>query len=283
MARNLSTSEVARILGMKEASIREIVRTGLCRPARRGRRYAYSFQDLVVLRAARGLLEARVPAARVRRALAALAAELPEGRPLSGVRIVADGRQVAVHDAGGAWQPETGQTCLAFEVDGLARLAEAVRAERRPAGPGPGDAARAQLAFERGIDLEDEDPKRAAAAYREALALDPGLADALVNLGRLVHEGGEAAEAVRLYERALALTPDDPILHFNLALALEDARGAEAAAEHYERALALDPGFADAHWNLAGLCEALGRRAEALRHYRAYQKLTGSQEGEAER
>ncbi len=283
MTRNLSTSEVARILGMKESSIREIVRTGVFRPARRGRRYAFSFQDLVVLRAARGLLEAHVPAARVRRALAALARELPEGRPLSGVRIYADGRDVAVCDAGGAWQPETGQTCLAFEVDGLARLAEAVRAERRPADPGPGDAARAQLAFERGIDLEDEDPKRAALAYREALAIDPGLADALVNLGRLVHEGGEAAEAVSLYERALAITPDDPILHFNLALALEDARGALAAAGHYERALALDPAFADAHWNLAGLCEALERRADALRHYRAYQKLTETHGGEAER
>jgi tetratricopeptide (TPR) repeat protein len=219
----------------------------------------------------------------VRRALAALARELPEGRPLSGVRIYADGRDVAVCDTGGAWQPETGQTCLAFEVDGLARLAEAVRAERRPADPGPGDAERAQLAFERGIDLEDEDPKRAARAYREALAIDPDLADALVNLGRLVHEGGEAAEAVSLYERALAITPDDPILHFNLALALEDARGALAAAGHYERALALDPAFADAHWNLAGLCEALGRRADALRHYRAYQKLTETHGGEAER
>jgi tetratricopeptide (TPR) repeat protein len=113
--------------------------------------------------------------------------------------------------------------------------------------------------------------------------VDPGLSDALVNLGRLIHEAGEAAEAVHLYERALALTPDDTILHFNLALALEDARGAEAAAAHYERAIALDPGFADAHWNLAGLCEGQGRRADALRHYRAYQKLTEAQDGDAPR
>ena len=283
MGRNLSTSEVARILGMKEPSIREIVRTGLCRPARRGRRYAFSFQDLVVLRAARGLLEARIPAARVRRALAALARELPEGRPLSGTRIYADGRRVAVADAGGAFEPESGQALFAFEVDGLARLADGVRAARRPADPAPSGAERARLAFECGIDLEDDDPKRAAEAYREALGLDPGLADAWVNLGRLVHDAGDAAEAVRLYERALPLTPDDPILHFNLALALEDARGAEAAAAHYERALALDPDFADAHWNLAGLCEELGRRADALRHYHAYKKLTEAQAGEAER
>jgi tetratricopeptide (TPR) repeat protein len=199
------------------------------------------------------------------------------------VRIYADGRRVAVSDAEGAFEPETGQALFAFEVDGLARLAESVRAERPPAKPAPSAAERAQLAFERGLDLEDEDPKRAALAYREALELDPALADAWVNLGRLVHEGGGAAEAVRLYERALGLGPDDPIVHFNLALALEDARGPEAAAAHYERALTLDPGFADAHWNLAGLCEELGRRADALRHYRAYQKLTGPHGGEAER
>src|SRR5512145_2846137 len=124
MARNLSTSEVARILGMKETSIREIVRTGLCRPARRGRRYAYSFQDLVVLRAARGLLEARVPAARVRRALAALARELPEGRPLSGVRIYADGAEVEVCDGSAAWQPATGQILFGFEAGTLASEAQ---------------------------------------------------------------------------------------------------------------------------------------------------------------
>ena len=272
--RNLSTREVARILDLREASIREIVRSGLCRPARRGRRYAFSFQDLVVLRAARDLLAARVPAARVRRALATLARELAPGRPLSGVRVFADGREVAVCEAGVRWQPETGQTLLAFDVDGLAALAEGVRAERADAGPEPDRRSQAQRAFARGLDLEDEDPKGAAAAYREALDLDPELGDAAVNLGRILHESGHAEEAAALYRRALALVPDDPIVHFNLALALEDTQGAAAAAEQYERAVALDPGFADAHWNLAGLCEALGRRADALRHYRAYQKLS---------
>jgi len=272
--KHLSTSEVARILGVKEASLREMVRGGLCRPARRGRRYAFSFQDLVVLRAARDLVAASVPAARVRRALATLVRELAPGRPLSGLRIFADGREVAVREAGVRWQPETGQTLLSFEVDGLARLAEGVRAERGDAHPERDRGARAQGAFARGLDLEDEDPKGAAAAYREALEHDPALVDAAVNLGRILHESGHAEEALALYRSALVQTPDDPIVHFNLALALEDTRGPAAAAEHYERALALDPDFADAHWNLAGLCEALGRRADALRHYRAYQKLT---------
>jgi len=126
MRRNLSTAEVSRILGMKEARIREIVRSGFLRPARRGRRYAFSFQDLVVLRAARELLERRVPAARIRRALAALARELPEDRPLSGLRILADGKHVAVESGDRRWQPETGQILLHFEVDPLVREVERI-------------------------------------------------------------------------------------------------------------------------------------------------------------
>jgi tetratricopeptide (TPR) repeat protein len=269
--RRLSTAEVSRILALREARVRELVRAGLCRPARSGRGYAFSFRDLVVLRAAKELMERHVPAARVRRALAALAAELPPDRPLSGLRIFADGREVAVRDGAATWQPATGQIVLDFAVDDLA--ARVADLERAPAEPGA-DGARARAAFERALALEDADPGAARSAYREALVLDPGLVDAHVNLGRLAHEAGDPAEAARLYHLALERSPEEPIVHFNLALALEDLRSNEAALAHYQRALALDPDFADAHYNLAGLCEQLGREAEALRHYHAYKKLT---------
>jgi tetratricopeptide (TPR) repeat protein len=266
---NLSTAEVARILGLKEARIREIARAGLCQPVRRGRSYAFRFQDLVVLRAAKGLLDRGVPAARVRRALSALARALPAERPLSGLRIFADGRWVAVCERGSAWQPETGQTLLAFEVDALADQVEAASRAREAAAPS--EAARA---FQEALDLDGVDAAAACATYRRALALDPEQVDAWVNLGRLLHEGGDPAEAARLYREALARNPDDAIVHFNLALALEDLNEPDAARAHYERALALDPDFADAHYNLASLSEQQGRAADALRHYRAYKRLT---------
>ncbi len=273
MSRNLSTAEVSRILGMKGAQVRELVRSGLCRPGRQGRGYAFSFQDLVVLRAAQGLLQAKVPRARVRRALAALAGDLDGDRPLSGMRIFADGRNVAVRADDAVWQPETGQTLLNFDVDELAERVEDLKsaaAERT----GESRRALAEREFGRGIDLEDEDAEAACVAYARALELNPEMIDAYVNLGRLVHVSGDPREASRLYEQALRLCPDDPVIHFNLGLALEDAQGAAQAVRYYERAVELDPDFADAHFNLAGLCEILGRNTDALRHYHAYKKLT---------
>ncbi|MDX1649185.1 MAG: tetratricopeptide repeat protein [Myxococcota bacterium] len=283
--RTLSTAEVARILRLPEARVRRIVRAGLCRPARRGRAYAFGFQDVVVLRAAKELLDRQVPLARVRRAMAALARALPPDRPLSGLRIRADGRQVVVTEGGATWRPEDGQLLLDFALDPMAERVAALTREptgaggeaaRRgaPGGPRTGSADAAQAAFREALALEDDAPEAAAEAYRRALAEDPELLDAWVNLGRLVHEGGDAREAVQLYHRALAIAPDDPVAHYNVALALEDAKGPEPAIAHYERAIALDPGFADAHYNLAGLYEQLGRGADALRHYRAYKKLT---------
>jgi tetratricopeptide (TPR) repeat protein len=275
VGRHLSTADAARILGLSEARIRELVRSGLCRPARDGRRYAFSFQELVVLRAAAGLLAKHVPMARVRRALASLVSELPPERPISGLRIFADGKRVAVRDGGTSWEPETGQTLLDFGVDDLAERVTELRTSHAHAASDSDDAkARAQAEFDRGLDLEDDDPSAACTAYGKALELNPDLVDAWVNLGRIAHQAGSAAEAVRLYHHALERTPDDPVIHFNLALALEDARGAAPAASHYEKALALDPSFADAHFNLAALCEKLGRKADALRHYHAYKKLT---------
>ena len=173
----LSTLEVSRILGLREARVRELVRAGLVQPARRGRGYAFSFQDLVVLRAAKELLERHVPAARVRRALAALAAELPEGRPLSGLRIFADGREVAVRDG---WRDlAAGDRPDRARLRGRRprRRVEETRPRARRGGDGAfpaHDAARARAAFERALALEDDDPEAARDAYRRALALDPG-------------------------------------------------------------------------------------------------------------
>jgi len=284
----LSTADVARVLGVPPARVRRIVHADLCRPARRGHRLAFSFQDLVLLRAAHGLLLAAVPARRVRHALSELTRQLPRGRPLSGVRIYADGRHVVASAGGRVWRPENGQLVFRFDVDDLARRAgivvpvdarrDAKGHNRESSGHQPSAAKRLQAAaacFERALALErKKDVPGAVAAYHRTIELDPDMGDAYINLGRLVHEQGDAAEAARLYHLALSCSPNDPVAHYNLALALEDQQRPTGALSHYRRAISLDPAFADAHFNLARLLERLGQKAQAVRHLLTYKKLT---------
>ena len=275
------TAEVARILGIPPARVRGMVRAGLCRPTRHGRTLEFSFQDLVLLRAAHGLLRADIAPRRVRHALTELATQLPPERPLSGVRVYADGRRVVARDGGMAWQPDNGQVVFAFEVDALARLARRVvpaRRSRRQMVRPPQPTHNARTWFERALAREQRaDVAGACDAYRRALELEPEMADAQINLGRLLHEQGEGAEAARLYHLAIANAPDDPVAHYNLAIVLEDQRHFAAAVAHYQKALVSDPEFADAHFNLGRLLDRLGRHSEAIRHLCRYKQLSERQ------
>ena len=279
MDRPLSTAEVARILGLPAGRVRAWVRRGFCTPERRGRQLAFSFRDLVVLRAARDLMAKEVPAVRVHAALRELAKALPEEGHLAELSVFAEGGRVAVRDAAGAFDATTGQGLLNFSLAPLAEAVEALEDRRDAQAADPDGGAKANdaaLAFQRGLALEADDPVGACRAYGEALEIDRDHVDAYVNLGRLALEAGDVRDAARLFHEALERHPSDPVVHFNLALALEDTAGAGPACAHYERALELDAGFADAHFNLAGLYEELGRGTDALRHYREYRNLVRS-------
>ena len=218
-----------------------MVTAGWCKPGRAGRQYRFEFQDVVLLRTAVGLLKARVPARRVKRALGELLRQLPAERPLSGVRIAAVGGRVVVREGDSVWQPESGQLQFAFTVDELARRAAAPRALRdKP--PPPTQRARetAEAWFERAVALEDDDPEEARRAYERALEIEPDHADAWVNLGRLAHEADDAQTAARCYHEALSREEADPVTHYNLALAYERMREPRLALKHWTAYVKLD-------------------------------------------
>jgi tetratricopeptide (TPR) repeat protein len=272
-ARGYSTKDVAGLLGLSVERVRSWVRAGFVSP-RQGPRgeHCFSFQDLVLLRTAKGLLAARVPRRRVRIALQNLREQLPEDRPLTGVRISAQGHQVVVRDGREVWNPESGQALFDFELSALAREASAL-----PMRTPPEERAAPETAvdwYERGCELEEDDPAAAMAAYRRALESDAGLPDAHLNLGRLLHERGETAAAERHYRLALAAQPEDPTAAYNLGVVLQDRGRMREAVAAYETALASDAGYADAHYNLAGLYEELGEPEAAFRHLRTYKALT---------
>ena len=270
-----STAEVARILELTPRQVRASVRSGLLEP-RRGNRgeFRFSFQDLVFLKTARGLFATRIPRRRVREILEKLRGQLPAGRRLGGVRIAVEGKRIIVSDGSARWQPESGQILFDFGVADLAgRAGPIARRAFAEAKEEEGQALSAEEWYRWGCELEAAAPEEAAEAYRRALAVDPGHADAHVNLGRLLHEAGDAEAAHGHYRRALEERPQDPTAAFNMGVALEDlGRPADALAA-YEKAVTLDPQNADAHYNAANLCEKLGRPADALGHLKDYRGL----------
>jgi tetratricopeptide (TPR) repeat protein len=265
--------DIAHLLDLSIDRIRSFVREGLLHPAR-GRRgeYRFTLQDLVLLRTAKEL-QSRVPPRKLRRALRRLRQQLPRGRPLTGVRITLRGADVVVRDGTVAWEPESGQGLLAFEVAELAsRVAPLARRAAAEARAG-GDGLAAQDWFDLAADLEPCDPDQARDAYRRALELDPRHVDAHVNLGRLLHQAGQPAAAAIHYRQALEARPKDAIAAFNLGVALEDLGRLGDAVLAYEKSLSLDPHNADAHFNLSRIHEGAGRKAAALRHLAAYRRL----------
>ncbi|HET6437512.1 MAG TPA: tetratricopeptide repeat protein [Anaeromyxobacter sp.] len=266
------TQDVARILGLPQAEVRRFARAGFVAP-RRGPRNAlrFSFQDLVLLRAAADLARARFSAARVRRVLQRLRSQLPVGRSLASVQVTAEGDQVVVRDGAARWQPETGQVLLDFEVADLARrVAPLVKAAAKSGEGGPSDA---DGWYQWGSDLEDGAPEQARRAYEKALQLDPSHGGAHMNLGRLLHEAGELREAEYHYRSALEDEGQRALAAYNLGVALEDQGLNDEALFAYARAVEADPALADAHHNLARLLERLGRTADALRHLSTYRRL----------
>lgn len=262
-----STREVAELTGLTTEQIRRYARRGVVRPAREPNgRMRFDFQDMVLLRTARALQDARVPIRRALTALSKLRDELGDAAALTSLRIEAAGHAVVVHQEDGLWDASTGQGQLNLSVRALAGEVANLRHRRFAREPASDDA---EELFDLGVDLEELDPGRAETVYRRALAVDARHADAHVNLGRLLQCRGRVADARRHYQRALELARDHQLALFNLGTLYDEQDDLDTAEGYYRRAA----GVADAHYNLCRICELRGDRLAALRHLRRYRQL----------
>ena len=264
----------------------------------------FSFQDLVSVKAAKELVDRGFKAAEIRKAIEGVRAALPHlDRPLDRLRVAFDGTRLVVVDDQSAFEP-TGQKVFDFGLGELADKVGYVPGANAPEALAPAAAAAIPLAetpkadkpkakgtftsarsaydwFVEGTRAEAAggDDARAESCYREALALDPGLAAARTNLGGLAYRAGDATAAREAFEAALALDPDQPEARFNLANLVLEAGDLELAVAEFRRVLQSDPEFADAHFNLAVALERLGGRSQArahLEHYLALEPTTSS-------
>lgn len=276
-----SLREAARILEVPEARLRALARDGFLAPQRGPiGPLSFGFQDLLVLRTTKGLVESGVPMRRIRRIWTSLREQLAADLPLTSIRIHTDGETVVASDGSALWQPDSGQVLFNFEASEIAQRAgeeslRLVAGREAPADEGDDSTLTAADWYETGCELEASSPPEAQAAYEHALELDPNRADAHVNLGRQLHLAGEPGRAEPHYREAVRLDPGDPTPHFNLGVLLEEVGQRDDAVHAYRQAILRDPDFADAHCNLGLLLESLGRRQEAVRHLMAARKLNG--------
>jgi len=91
----------------------------------------------------------------------------------------------------------------------------------------------------------------AEAAFRAALAAEPGLAPAWYSLGLVLQDAGRAADAAAAFARTRALRPEFHEAAFNEGVALQETGAMEAALGAYAVAYRLKP-------------ESLARIAQAL-------------------
>jgi tetratricopeptide (TPR) repeat protein len=263
-----STNEVADLLGLKPHQIRRCVRKALVTPERGVRgAYRFGFQDVVLLRTVKQLLESRVSSRRAARSLIKLREQLSGLRSLSGVRVFAEGSAVMVREESRVWEAETGQVALDFHEEPdcrVTRLDGDTLLVLREIDVWDSDAW-----YNLGLDLEDVEPARAREAYQRAIDRDPNNTDAYVNLGRLHQLRGEREPARCNYELALAQNPDHQLALYNLGTVYDELGQLDNALEYYRRAVSVP----DAHYNLARICELRGDELAARRHIREYRRM----------
>jgi len=124
-----------------------------------------------------------------------------------------------------------------------------------------------------GTLIADGESERGEALLREALAMEPSLADARVNLATLLAQRGEMAEAEELIERALETQPED-VQALSVLGSIRFSQGQLEAAEGLFRKAADgwpdDPRFRE---NLGAALASQGRFEAALREYETARDL----------
>jgi tetratricopeptide (TPR) repeat protein len=295
----LCTSEqLSRILHVPVRRLRAWIRRGLLKPVRSERRVDwFDFRQAAEIKRLAELTANGVSVATLRESLARIARWLPEtesalarlsrwageagllvrvgegklAEPTGQLRLLFEEDPDALPTplpagdapgSGGAASPGTGRPALTV-IAGGARPAAALPAENAALG--------ADEWFE--LALEYEEAERlddAARAYREALLAGGPSAEIAFNLGNVLHSLGRWEEALSRFQQAVEADPDYPEAWNNLASVHAQFEEWDDAIEAGLRALEIAPDYPDAHYNLAEAYHAAGRRAEAIRHARAY-------------
>jgi tetratricopeptide (TPR) repeat protein len=259
-----SPADLKRLFKLPVSLIQSLVRNQYITASPLEGTTSYTFNDVLMLRAAGALKAAKIPAPKIITALRNLRNALPPGSILTAMALGAPGNDLTLREGASAWEVKSGTHAPPSE-----RLTSHTATPLAGRNPRSARLAEAEAHYARGHALEDSDVDAARAAYLDALNAYSDHLEARINLGRLLHLKGELKQAEKVYRQAKS---SSALLSFNLAILLEDLNREQDAIDAYREALAQDPHLYDAHFNLSRLHERAGQPREALRHLLAYRR-----------
>lgn len=264
-----SRADVRRKFGVTERQLKNWERQEFIPAAT-----TYAFSDLIAIQTLLKLREKRIGPRQIGKALLSLRQKLSWVKhPLSELRVVSDGKKIAVHVAGQRMEAISGQILFDFDASDLGGV-RAFPGQRKSASR----MRESEEWFQKGLELEETGAPvdQAVDAYRKVLELNPGAAGALVNLGTIYYRQRKFAEAEKYYREAIEVDATYPLAQFNLGNLYDEQGRLKEALDHYRKALELNPNYADAHFNLALLSERTGNALKAVHHWKIYLKLDNS-------
>lgn len=120
--------------------------------------------------------------------------------------------------------------------------------------------------------LQQDEPQRAASAFRASLDAEPGHALTHYNLGVALQQAGDARAALAAYRRAMILSPDATDAHFNSAVVHQQCDEFVPAIAHYQKVLERQPSHTAAYKNLGECLFAARRYSDWVANFRAFEK-----------
>ncbi|MDH7513322.1 MAG: tetratricopeptide repeat protein [Clostridiales bacterium] len=139
----------------------------------------------------------------------------------------------------------------------------------------------AQWAYQMNLGLalkKMERTEEARAAFAKALELNPASFSAAKEMAEGLARAGNFEEAKKYFKKAVELSPDDPDAFYNLGVSLVNTGESEAALDAFLKCVQINPDYADAYFQIGTLFVGQNKVKEALENLERFLELAPNHE-----
>ncbi len=121
-------------------------------------------------------------------------------------------------------------------------------------------------------------PEDALAEFSKAVGISPESYSANKEMGEALAKSGKFAEARPYYEKAVSLSPDDPDARYNFGVCLINAGESEAALPQFQKTVELKPDYAEAYYQIGTILIGQNKVPEAVASLEKFLQLAPEHE-----